>query len=466
MIKITDIANTVADRHELSQADANAFVTALFSVIEDGLRTGDRQVKVKGLGTFKVTSVSPRESVDVNTGERIVIEGREKIVFTPDAVLRDRVNRPFSQFETVTLRDDVNFSEIDKAFEQTTPVDAETPQKPEEAAKADTPAPATEEDLPEPAVNAEQPVEEVKVEEPVAEVKVEEPAEEVKEPAVGTTETDTVPTEEPATKDKETEVAEKTEDPKEDNGEKATEETETPEKTTETPQHRQNRLEKMQTEEQIFSESQHTSHHKDSSHTDGYDDEYDDERPRNTLAIWLTAAIIILLVIGGAGGGYLWHELSVRNDSIAILQTRLIDIEERIHHANTTAPTEKAPAGQDTPNEAATEATPTKEKAETTPTTTAAPASPTTAKAKEEEKSMSATAYDKDVRIRTGAYKIVGIDKTVTVKAGQTLASIARSHLGPGMECYVEAVNEKREYKAGDRVKLPKLELKKAAKKK
>ncbi len=457
MIKITDIANTVADRHELSQADANTFVTALFSVIEDGLRTGDRQVKVKGLGTFKVTSVSPRESVDVNTGERIVIEGREKIVFTPDAVLRDRVNRPFSQFETVTLRDDVNFSEIDKAFEQTTPVVAEAPQKPEEAAKADTPAPATEEGLPEPAVNAE---------EPIKVVKPEEPAEEVKEPAVETTETNTVPTEEPATKDKETEVAEKTEDPKEDNGEKATEETETPEEATETPQRHQNRLEKMQTEEQIFSESQHTSQHKDSSPTDGYDNEYDDEHPRNTLAIWLTAAIIILLVISGAGGGYLWHELSVRNDSIAILQTRLIDIEERIHHANTSARTEKAPAGQDTPAETATEGTPTKEKAETAQPTTAAPVSPTTAKAKEEEKTVSVAAYDKDVRIRTGAYKIVGIDKTVTVKAGQTLASIARSHLGPGMECYVEAVNEKREYKAGDQVKLPKLELKKAAKKK
>ncbi len=437
MIKITDIANTVADRHELSQADANTFVTALFSVIEDGLRTGDRQVKVKGLGTFKVTSVSPRESVDVNTGERIVIEGREKIVFTPDAVLRDRVNRPFSQFETVTLRDDVNFSEIDKAFEQTTPVVAETPQKPEEAAKADMPAPATEENLTEPAVNAEEPIEEVKVEEPVEEVKVEAPAEEVKEPAVETTETDTVPTEETSTKDKE----------------------------TETPQRHQNRLEKMQSEEQIFSESQHTSQHKDSSRTDGYD-EYDDEHPRNTLAIWLTAAIIILLVISGAGGGYLWHELSVRNDSIAILQTRLIDIEERIHHAKTTARTEKAPDAQDTPAEAATEGTPTKEKAETTPTTTAAPASLTTAKAKEEEKTVSVAAYDKDVRIRTGAYKIVGIDKTVTVKAGQTLASIARSHLGPGMECYVEAVNEKREYKAGDQVKLPKLGLKKAAKKK
>ena len=187
MIKIADIVNTLAARHELSQADANAFVTALFSVIEDGLRTDDRQVKVKGLGTFKVTSVSPRESVDVNTGERIVIEGREKIVFTPDTVLRDRVNRPFAQFETVTLRDDVNFSEIDKAFEQTAPdteqtvsATVETPQKSEEETKTDTPPAPVEDNQPEPAVEEEKP----KIEEEKPKVEKEKPKVEEEKPKV------------------------------------------------------------------------------------------------------------------------------------------------------------------------------------------------------------------------------------------------------------------------------------------
>lgn len=424
MIKIADIANTLAARHELSQADANAFVTALFSVIEDGLRTDDRQVKVKGLGTFKVTSVSPRESVDVNTGERIVIEGREKIVFTPDTVLRDRVNRPFAQFETVTLRDDVNFSEIDKAFEQTAPdteqtvsATVETPQKSEEETKTDTPPAPDEDNQPEPAVEEEKP-------------KIEE---------------------------------EKTEGPKEESEDKD----DAPQKTDNAPQNDapqclQNRLEKMQVEEQRFSNAHHhISSNEVQHHDNGNEEEYDDEQPRNTLAIWLTAIIIVLLLIGGAGGGYLWHELSVRNDSIAILQTRLIDIEERIHHAKANVHSGKAPAETTTPTDPAT-----KEKENVTPASATTPTAPKANQAPEEKKPATATDYNKDVRIRTGAYKIVGIDKTVTVKAGQTLASIARSYLGPGMECYVEAVNDKRGYKAGDQVKLPKLELKKTAKKK
>ena len=419
MIKIADIANTLAARHELSQADANAFVTALFSVIEDGLRTDDRQVKVKGLGTFKVTSVSPRESVDVNTGERIVIEGREKIVFTPDTVLRDRVNRPFAQFETVTLRDDVNFSEIDKAFEQTAPAieqtvpaTVETPQKPEEEPKTDTPPTPVEDNQPEPVVEEEKPM-------------IEE---------------------------------EKAEGPKEESEDKA----DAPQKTDDAPQCHQNRLEKMQVEEQRFSNAHHhISSNEVHHHDNGNEEEYDDEQPRNTLAIWLAAIIIILLLIGGAGGGYLWHELSVRNDSIAILQTRLIDIEERIHHAKANAHNGKAPAETTTPTDPAT-----KEKENVTPASATTPTASKSDQTPEEKKPTTATDYNKDVRIRTGAYKIVGIDKTVTVKAGQTLTSIARSYLGPGMECYVEAVNDKREYKAGDQVKLPKLELKKAAKKK
>ena len=431
MIKIADIANTLAARHELSQADANAFVTALFSVIEDGLRTDDRQVKVKGLGTFKVTSVSPRESVDVNTGERIVIEGREKIVFTPDTVLRDRVNRPFAQFETVTLRDDVNFSEIDKAFEQTAPAieqtvpaTVETPQKPEEEPKTDTPPTPVEDNQPEPVVEEEKPM--------IEEEKAEGPKEESEDKADAQQKTDDAPQ-------------------KTDNAPQ-----------NDAPQCHQNRLEKMQVEEQRFSNAHHhISSNEVHHHDNGNEEEYDDEQPRNTLAIWLAAIIIILLLIGGAGGGYLWHELSVRNDSIAILQTRLIDIEERIHHAKANAHNGKAPTETTTPAEPAT-----KEKEDVTPASATTPTASKSDQTPEEKKPTTATDYNKDVRIRTGAYKIVGIDKTVTVKAGQTLTSIARSYLGPGMECYVEAVNDKREYKAGDQVKLPKLELKKAAKKK
>ena len=431
MIKITDIANTLADRHELALPDAQAFVTELFSLIGDGLRSDDRQVKVKGLGTFKVTSVSARESVDVNTGERIVIEGREKIVFTPDAVLRDRVNRPFAQFETVTLRDDVNFSEIDKAFEQGVPKITETPQKPEEP-------------------QASEPAEETMVTEPAAPViveqptEVEHPTEEVhSEPKVKEAEP-TIEGETPA-EEKEA-VVNPTTEIKETTSVAVEEEKPTVEESV-ASQSLKNRLAEKQMENTATAESQPTEPDEPSNNDDNHDEEYDDEPHRNTLAIWLTAIIIVLLIAGGASGGYLWHELSVRNDSIAVLQTRLIDIEEHIHQAKATASTAK-----DT-------------------VTTSAPADTTTkTKAKEATASSQpetpATDYNQDVRIRTGAYKIVGIDKTVTVKAGQTLTSIANTYLGSGMECYVEAVNGKREYKVGESIKLPKLELKKAAKKK
>lgn len=438
MIKITDIANILADRHELSQTDANAFVTTLFSVIEDGLRTDDRQVKVKGLGTFKVTSVSPRESVDVNTGERIVIEGRAKIVFTPDAILRDRVNRPFSQFETVTLRDDVNFSEIDKAFEQETPVITETPKVSEEETKTIALSAPSEEDNPKSQELTTTPESSGTTTTEIDEVitTAEAQTKEVVEEEISTPNETETPTE-TETEAKAIEVEENTDKPA---------------LATDTPQNHKNRLEGIQ---QIVAEGHHTSQNSNSRHDDEGEYDDDEEQPRNTLAIWLTAIIIVLLLLSGAGGGYLWHELSVRNDSLAVLQTRLIDIEERIHHAKAaTHSTKKEPAATSVPVD-----TTTKEK--TTPTTATEKTVPATA-----QPEKPSVAYDKDVRIRTGAYKIVGIDKTITVKVGQTLASIARSYLGPGMECYVEAVNENREYKAGDRVKLPKLELKKAAKKK
>ena len=116
MAKVTDFATELSERYGLSAEDAEAFITAMFDVVCRQLATADRQVKVKGLGTFKLTSVGARASVDVNTGQRIILEGRNKVTFTPEALLRDRVNKPFVQFETVVLNDGVDFSEIDREF--------------------------------------------------------------------------------------------------------------------------------------------------------------------------------------------------------------------------------------------------------------------------------------------------------------------------------------------------------------
>ncbi|MGN0215811.1 MAG: HU family DNA-binding protein, partial [Prevotella sp.] len=115
MGNISSLAHQLADKHLMGEKAAEGFIKSFFSVLMDGLHQ-DKAVKVRGLGTFKVTRVAPRESVDVNTGERIVIEGRDKITFTPDATLRDWVNRPFAQFETVTVNDDVDFDAVDRKF--------------------------------------------------------------------------------------------------------------------------------------------------------------------------------------------------------------------------------------------------------------------------------------------------------------------------------------------------------------
>ena len=115
MVKLTDIAASMANKLGISKAEADKFVASMVDVMNDALHY-EKTLKVKGLGTFKVTSVNARESVNVNTGERILIDGREKISFTPDASMRDLVNRPFAQFETVVVKEGVNFDEIDRRY--------------------------------------------------------------------------------------------------------------------------------------------------------------------------------------------------------------------------------------------------------------------------------------------------------------------------------------------------------------
>ena len=116
MVRITDLAAAIAAKHHISQREAERFLTRMVEVMNNALRY-EKQLKIKGLGTFKVASVSARESVNIHTGERIVIEGREKISFTPDAVMRDWVNRPFAQFETVVVNDGVDFDDIDRKYQ-------------------------------------------------------------------------------------------------------------------------------------------------------------------------------------------------------------------------------------------------------------------------------------------------------------------------------------------------------------
>lgn len=400
MKKITEITSDIAARHNLEQDAVDAFVAEMFSVLSDGLRSGDRQVKVKGLGTFKVTSVSARESVDVNTGERIVIEGREKVTYTPDATLRDRVNRPFAQFETVAVREGVSFEEIDNAQPEPSPIEEEPLPVPEEAPveapeEAEEPAPE-----PEPTIN--EPI----LTEPIME---EQPQEELPQTPETVQPQEEEPSERPA-----------------------------------------NRLATMEVEKTIAEGYRSSSEPREEVEAD----EEEAPTPRNTLAIVLGIILVIVLLASGGGTYYLCQQLSQRDDSIAVLQTRLVDIEER---------TPAKPAAKETPapKPAAKPAAEPKKPAPAAEPKKPQPAETQPAATDEYDPHK----YDSDARVRTGAYVITGVERTVVAKQGQTLGEIARRNLGPGMECYVEAINGTKQCKAGDKVKIPSLRLKKAARK-
>lgn len=167
MSKISDLASLLAEKHGISHKEAEMFVSQLFVITKEALHA-QKQVKIKGLGTFKLTSVSARESIDVNTGQRILIEGRDKVSFTPDAAMKNLVNRPFAQFETVILKDDVDFTDIDKKYDEKVE---------EETIPAEEPVveePVIEESVVEEPVQEEPIVEEAVVEEPVQEEPVQE----------------------------------------------------------------------------------------------------------------------------------------------------------------------------------------------------------------------------------------------------------------------------------------------------
>lgn len=376
-VSITELASKLMEKHGLKRTEAELFIRQFVGVINDGLKN-DKSVKVKGLGTFKVQAVSARKSVDVNTGEAIVIEGRDKISFTAEAVMRDLVNAPFAQFETVIVNDGVDFSEIDAKHEADN-TEAKEPTPTVE------PTPVAE---PEPAV-----VEPTPIVEPT--------------PAVEDSDSDT--------------------------------------------------------------------------------DELDAKSKsyKNTIIVLASslACVVILAVVGFV---YMFSQIEKRDNRIAHLETQTATLADRMMKTHMSpAPAANQPAANDeadnilAANEQKIEAAQKADKennlktAEAKPEPKAEPKAATkpTAEAKAHAAKsapsiLSQSAYDKDPRVRTGAYVITGIANTVTVKAGQTMSSLSKTYLGPGMECYLEAVNGgNRELKAGEKIKIPALKTKKSLKK-
>lgn len=507
---IKDLARQLSEQYELSKEDAEKFVEQMFVVLNEGLHY-DKQVKVKGLGTFKVMSVAPRKSVNVQTGEPIIIEGREKISFTPDASMRDAVNRPFAQFETVVLNEGVDFTAIDKKYEngvpeedmpaETTPEATEDPGSvamsvvPDEApadGMAVEEVPGSSPSKPEAVAEKEQPEEDgaesetEMPDEPV--VKVEpvtveaEPEKAPDEPMAGTVAEKAEDVE--SARDEEvagSESAATEPEPEALESESVTMEpeaavttSEVNRKTTNVPEEPEQNVVQKPVSEAATADLAANELLKEIHHN-------------KRLIRWLGVAVIALLVVFAGITCYFYLELSRRDNRIQHLElsTAVMSSHKILGHrsvdsaAMAKSKADSARIAQPAKTVKAVEAA--QEKAElrqkevvsepasvkTNGQATSATKAKTKDKAKADVKAAksdaASSAYDKDPRIRTGAYRIVGIDHTVTVKAGQTLSSISRMALGPGMECYVEAVNGGRtEFKAGDKVNIPALKHKKA----
>lgn len=452
-VSITELASKLMEKHCLKRTEAELFIRQFVGVINDGLKN-DKSVKVKGLGTFKVQAVSARKSVDVNTGEAIVIEGRDKISFTAEAVMRDLVNAPFAQFETVIVNDGVDFSEIDAKHEA-------------DNTEAKEPTPAVE---PTPAAELEPAVVEPT---PVAELEpaVVEPAP-VAEPEPAVVEPTPVAEPEPTV----VEAAPAAE----------------PEPTVEPapvvePEPTVESAPVAEPEPAVVEPAPVVEPTPAVEDSDSDTDELEAKSKsyKNTIIVLASslACVVILAVVGFV---YMFSQIEKRDNRIAHLETQTATLADRMMKTHMSpAPAANQPAANDEADnilatneqkiEAAqkadkennlktAEAKPepkAKPKAATKPTVEAkAPA------AKSSPSILSQSAYDKDPRVRTGAYVITGIANTVTVKAGQTMSSLSKTYLGPGMECYLEAVNGgNRELKAGEKIKIPALKTKKSLKK-
>ena len=336
---ILDFAMDIADKHGLSADDAMSFISSMFDVLTDGLQS-DKQVKIKGLGIFKLSVMNARESVDVNTGERIIINSRDKISFIPDTAMRDLVNRPFSQFETVSLHS--NLEEIG----------------PEER------------------------IEEIKEEsQPVS---VQKSSSQIRLSMNDLTQLNDI----------------------------------------------------SETDDVIEEEAQGINKYEpDISELNMRIDELSSQLRRNSrLAYGLMICFILFLIGAAVSVNYMVNRLKQVNQSSSVSistikpvrSTRKVITNELISRTTIRQQPEQQVGEQ-----------------------------------QRKAKDSAFVKYNRDIRIRTGAYRIVGIATTVTVRAGQTLSDISRINLGAGMDCYIEAVNPNiKKLRVGQKVNIPKLERK------
>lgn len=469
---LNGLADKLAEKSGLSQIEAELFIRKMFDVCHQGL-AADKIVKMRWLGTFKVTSVKERESVDVNTGERIVIEGRDKISFTPDNILKEIVNKPFAQFETVIVNDGVDFESIDKKYEDSLEDEEqeESLEKPKPIIEVVEP---TETPLPDVVSEETTQAEAVSSSEPTTSGVIdfldvpENPSEDSCVVVVGedsTIEPQTTVSQEVPTEEISSSVSDDIQaDSREENS---------------------NAEIKAETDAEIGADA------KNEAETDA-EIEADDEveiRRRHFIIpkyVVIIASFTLLLLIGGLGWfAFNYGQMAAQRDHLELqLAQYKTDKNVVAKPANVKSQEQllQEKARQDSLRMAkANDAIKAAERADSLKSA-AVDKEKSVKNLKADEKSAelkkkSATdkkqdkaaehakvvsdKYDSDPRVRTGAYRIVGVDQVVTVGEHQTMAILSKRYLGPGMECYIEALNGTSTIKSGQKVKIPKLELKK-----
>lgn len=437
---LNTLGKLLADKSGLSQVEAELFIRKMFDVCNQGL-DADKQVKIKWLGTFKVQATKDRESINVNTGERFTIEGRDKLTFTPDNILKEIVNKPFAQFETVVVNDGVDFDEIDEKFgeEQT-------------------------EDAPEQVIDF---LDEEKTATPNPEVVViesekEKEDEQAKQIAIEQAKLERL---KQAQLEQERIQKEKQEQER-----------------LEQERLEQEKLELAQQQQALKAVVEPAVPASDESEEEEKEEEESSNSHHIVIPRYLVVAVCLIVValIGGMGWfAFNYGQMTAQRDHLAMQlnqyhqapakkvpakpaaaplsqeqKLRQKAMEDSIRMAKTAEAVKLAEnSDEESANAEKAKQAEAKAKAE--------------AKDKAEEKAASKIAssqYDKDARVRTGAYRIIGVAQTVTVGAGQTLEQISTRYLGSGMECYVEALNGTSTVKAGQKIKIPKLELKKKKK--
>ena len=552
-ISLSDLAQRLAEKSGISLQDAELFIRKMFDVANEGLQS-DKLVKMKWLGTFKVMAVKDRESVDVNTGERIIIEGRDKISFTPDNILKEIVNKPFAQFETVVVNDGVDFDEIDRKFENAEedgPVSDSTLEcvsdsensSVESFVEQDSSATSgvidfldeendapvsdemivigerlSQENVAEPEEKKPEGLEPAATEPAATEPAVFKPA--VSEPVESesaTSELETKESEVPAQNEVESVVSD------EEKESTLTEETPIAEKVpsgednsiTETPI-----VEKVPSDKENFTETPSEEEASSDEETPSSDKVTDQRHVVLPRYLVIAASVVFLAMIGGFGWfAFNYGKMAAQRDHLALqldnyqqiaaekkaptksasTQEEILRkkaIEDSVRMAQASEAVKKAENAEQNMDAAvdkqsidvksaeakknlevkkladaknladAKRQVDAKKLAETkkqqeTKKLAEAKKKEETRKQTEKHAAQASSKYDQDVRVRTGAYRIIGVSEVVTAREGQTIKSLSQKYLGPGMECYVEALNGNSLLKPGQKVKIPKLELKK-----